>query len=159
MDVDHGEQRHRHDVNGAADFGDAASPFPPFTCSSSHCQSTILAIVFFVTSGDSGALVLSNFVQAQDVNDADLDAHPLACVIGLLTLALVMAGGLSAAERGGHRAAVLHRAVLHDGGTVRPASEGFQEDLAARAWPATFPAAPARQNVRHVAGVSAWGVP
>ncbi|TDX32875.1 choline/glycine/proline betaine transport protein [Modicisalibacter xianhensis] len=62
---------------------------------------TILAIVFFVTSGDSGALVLSNFTSIlKDVNrDAPIWMRILwAAVIGVLTLALLMAGGLSALQ-------------------------------------------------------------
>ncbi len=62
---------------------------------------TVLAIVFFVTSGDSGALVLSNFTSI--LTDVDHDA-PIwmrilwAAIIGLLTLALLMAGGLHALQ-------------------------------------------------------------
>ncbi|WP_341938163.1 choline BCCT transporter BetT [Marinimicrobium sp. C2-29] len=62
---------------------------------------SILAIVFFVTSGDSGALVLSNFTSI--LTDVDHDA-PIwmrilwASIIGLLTLALLMAGGLHALQ-------------------------------------------------------------
>lgn len=62
---------------------------------------TILAIVFFVTSGDSGALVLSNFTaHLTDVNhDAPTWMRILwATVIGLVTLALLMAGGLTALQ-------------------------------------------------------------
>ncbi|SHE89014.1 choline/glycine/proline betaine transport protein [Modicisalibacter ilicicola DSM 19980] len=62
---------------------------------------TILAIVFFVTSGDSGALVLSNFTSIlSDVNhDAPVWMRILwAAVIGVLTLALLMAGGLTALQ-------------------------------------------------------------
>lgn len=62
---------------------------------------SILAIVFFVTSGDSGALVLSNFTSIlTDVNhDAPVWMRVLwAAIIGLLTLALLMAGGLNALQ-------------------------------------------------------------
>jgi choline/glycine/proline betaine transport protein len=62
---------------------------------------SILAIVFFVTSGDSGALVLSNFTSI--LTDVDHDAPTWmrtlwAAIIGLLTLALLMAGGLQALQ-------------------------------------------------------------
>lgn len=62
---------------------------------------TVLAVVFFVTSGDSGALVLSNFTSVlADVNhDAPAWMRILwASVIGVLTLALLMAGGLTALQ-------------------------------------------------------------
>ncbi len=62
---------------------------------------SILALVFFVTSGDSGALVLSNFTSIlTDVNhDAPVWMRILwASIIGLLTLALLMAGGLTALQ-------------------------------------------------------------
>lgn len=98
-------------MNGAADFGQAAMNTPessiylfleslPWT-GLTTIVTTILAIVFFVTSGDSGALVLSNFTsRLKDVNsDAPVWMRILwACVIGLLTLALLMAGGLSALQ-------------------------------------------------------------
>jgi len=62
---------------------------------------SILAVVFFVTSGDSGALVLSNFTSV--LTDVDHDAPGWmrilwATIIGLLTLALLMAGGLQALQ-------------------------------------------------------------
>jgi len=62
---------------------------------------TILAIVFFVTSGDSGSLVLSNFTSI--LKDANSDAPVWmrvlwAAIIGGLTLALLLAGGLSALQ-------------------------------------------------------------
>ena len=62
---------------------------------------TILAIVFFVTSGDSGSLVLSNFTSIlKDVNsDAPVWMRILwAAIIGILTLALLIAGGLTALQ-------------------------------------------------------------
>jgi choline/glycine/proline betaine transport protein len=58
---------------------------------------SLLAIVFFVTSGDSGALVLSNFTSIlEDVNhDAPIWMRVLwSGVIGVLTLSLLLAGGL-----------------------------------------------------------------
>ncbi|MGV8898359.1 MAG: choline BCCT transporter BetT [Burkholderiaceae bacterium] len=62
---------------------------------------TILAIVFFVTSGDSGSLVLSNLTSV--LRDPSQDAPAWmrilwAAIIGVLTLALLMAGGLSALQ-------------------------------------------------------------
>ncbi|WP_111495185.1 choline BCCT transporter BetT [Marinobacter bohaiensis] len=62
---------------------------------------TILAVVFFVTSGDSGSLVLSNLTSI--LRDPNHDAPSWmrilwAAVIGVLTLALLMAGGLSALQ-------------------------------------------------------------
>lgn len=62
---------------------------------------TILGIVFFITSGDSGSLVLSNFTsRLKDVNsDAPVWMRILwAAIIGVLTLALLIAGGLSALQ-------------------------------------------------------------
>ncbi|WP_217474571.1 choline BCCT transporter BetT [Stutzerimonas stutzeri] len=62
---------------------------------------TVLAIVFFVTSGDSGSLVLSNFTSIlKDVNsDAPVWMRVLwAAIIGVLTLALLIAGGLTALQ-------------------------------------------------------------
>ncbi|MBH8579748.1 choline BCCT transporter BetT [Bisbaumannia pacifica] len=62
---------------------------------------TVLAIVFFVTSGDSGSLVLSNLTSV--LSDPNHDAPSWmrilwAAIIGLLTLALLMAGGLGALQ-------------------------------------------------------------
>lgn len=62
---------------------------------------TILAIVFFVTSGDSGSLVLSNLTSI--LRDPNQDAPAWmrvlwAGIIGVLTVALLMAGGLSALQ-------------------------------------------------------------
>ncbi|WP_226648582.1 choline BCCT transporter BetT [Microbulbifer variabilis] len=62
---------------------------------------TILSIVFFVTSGDSGSLVLSNLtIRLEDPNQ---DAPPWmrilwAAIIGIVTIALLMTGGLSALQ-------------------------------------------------------------
>lgn len=58
---------------------------------------TVLSIVFFVTSADSGALVLSNFTYVlRDVNhDAPVALRVFwSAIIGLITLTLLMAGGL-----------------------------------------------------------------
>ncbi|MCH4564164.1 choline BCCT transporter BetT [Halomonas sp. EGI 63088] len=62
---------------------------------------SLLAIVFFVTSGDSGSLVLSNLTSV--LTDPNHDAPAWmrilwAAVIGVLTLALLMAGGLGALQ-------------------------------------------------------------
>ena len=62
---------------------------------------TILAVVFFVTSGDSGSLVLSNLTSI--LRDPNQDAPGWmrilwAGIIGVLTVALLMAGGLSALQ-------------------------------------------------------------
>ncbi|WP_346838691.1 choline BCCT transporter BetT [Microbulbifer sp. SAOS-129_SWC] len=62
---------------------------------------TILAIVFFVTSGDSGSLVLSNLTCR--IDDPNHDAPPWmrvtwAGIIGIVTVALLMTGGLSALQ-------------------------------------------------------------
>ncbi|MEC9484022.1 MAG: choline BCCT transporter BetT [Halomonas sp.] len=95
-------------MNGATEFGQRVMdnppsgiylfleqyPWPLFTT----VAVSILAIVFFVTSGDSGALVLSNFTSIlSDVNhDAPIWMRILwSAVIGILTLALLLAGGLT----------------------------------------------------------------
>ncbi|MCG5526391.1 choline BCCT transporter BetT [Ectothiorhodospira haloalkaliphila] len=62
---------------------------------------SILAIVFFVTSGDSGSLVLSNLTSV--IRDPNEDAANWmrilwAAIIGLLTLALLMTDGLEALQ-------------------------------------------------------------
>ncbi|MEX0607504.1 MAG: BCCT family transporter, partial [Halofilum sp. (in: g-proteobacteria)] len=62
---------------------------------------TILAIIFFVTSGDSGSLVLSNLSSILHDPNADAPAWMRvlwAAVIGLLTIALLIAGGLTALQ-------------------------------------------------------------
>ncbi|WP_148252980.1 choline BCCT transporter BetT [Aidingimonas lacisalsi] len=62
---------------------------------------TILGIVFFVTSADSGALVMANFTSIlSDVNhDAPIKLRIFwAVIIGLVTIALLMAGGLNALQ-------------------------------------------------------------
>ncbi|GKW48934.1 choline BCCT transporter BetT [Halomonas sp. NCCP-2165] len=62
---------------------------------------TLLGIVFFVTSADSGALVLANFTSIlSDVNhDAPVRLRIFwSAVIGLVTVALLMAGGLAALQ-------------------------------------------------------------
>ncbi|MHB0775173.1 choline BCCT transporter BetT [Halomonas sp. WWR20] len=95
-------------MNGATDFGTQIMANPPsgiylfleqypapiFTT----LAVSLLAVVFFVTSGDSGALVLSNFTSIlKDVNsDAPIWMRILwSAVIGVLTLALLLAGGLT----------------------------------------------------------------
>nr|WP_298415698.1 choline BCCT transporter BetT [uncultured Halomonas sp.] len=96
---------------GGVEFGDMAMNVPessiylflenlPWTGLTTTVV-TVLAIVFFVTSGDSGALVLSNFTSIlEDVtHDAPIWMRILwAAVIGVLTLALLMAGGLGALQ-------------------------------------------------------------
>ncbi|MGQ7247310.1 choline BCCT transporter BetT [Halomonas sp. V046] len=62
---------------------------------------TLLGVVFFVTSADSGALVLANFTSIlRDVNhDAPIRLRIFwAAVIGLITIALLMANGLDALQ-------------------------------------------------------------
>lgn len=100
-----------HVMQGAEEFGEQAVSTPassiymfmetlPWAAVTTIVVS-ILAIVFFVTSGDSGALVLSNFTSIlTDVNhDAPVWMRILwAAIIGLLTLALLMAGGLGALQ-------------------------------------------------------------
>lgn len=63
---------------------------------------TVLALVFFVTSGDSGALVLANFTsripgsRGGHAGDGPVWLRVLwAAIIGVLTLALLLAGGLA----------------------------------------------------------------
>lgn len=62
---------------------------------------SILAIVFFITSGDSGSLVLSNLTSV--IRDPNEDAAAWmrilwAGIIGLLTVALLLADGLEALQ-------------------------------------------------------------
>ncbi|WP_295718853.1 choline BCCT transporter BetT [uncultured Halovibrio sp.] len=98
-------------MNGAESFGEQAMNNPASSiymfmeslpwAGLTTIVVSILAIVFFVTSGDSGALVLSNFTSIlRDVNhDAPVWMRILwASIIGLLTLALLMAGGLHALQ-------------------------------------------------------------
>lgn len=62
---------------------------------------TLLGIVFFITSADSGALVLANFTSIlSDVNhDAPVGLRVFwSAIIGLVTIALLMAGGLAALQ-------------------------------------------------------------
>ncbi|RCV91658.1 choline BCCT transporter BetT [Billgrantia montanilacus] len=62
---------------------------------------TVLGIVFFITSADSGALVLANFTSIlSDVNhDAPIKLRIFwSMMIGLVTVALLMAGGLAALQ-------------------------------------------------------------
>jgi choline/glycine/proline betaine transport protein len=59
---------------------------------------TVLAIVFFITSADSGSLVLSNMTSLlrEPASDAPSWMRILwAAIIGVLTVALLMAGGLT----------------------------------------------------------------
>ncbi|MFC6634401.1 choline BCCT transporter BetT [Microbulbifer taiwanensis] len=62
---------------------------------------TILSIVFFITSGDSGSLVLSNLTCR--IANPNHDAPPWmriiwAAIIGIVTVALLMTGGLAALQ-------------------------------------------------------------
>ncbi|MBS3743291.1 MAG: choline BCCT transporter BetT [Wenzhouxiangellaceae bacterium] len=98
-------------MSGAAEFGQAAVQNPgsaiykfleeaPWTWLTTILV-TILSIVFFVTSGDSSALVLSNLTCR--LKDPNHDAPPWirivwAAIIGVLTVALLMAGGLVALQ-------------------------------------------------------------
>ncbi|GAB3686365.1 choline BCCT transporter BetT [Salinisphaera aquimarina] len=95
-------------INGGTDFGQQVLANPPsgiylFLSAypwplASTLVVSVLGIVFFVTSGDSGALVLSNFTSIlKDVNsDAPVWMRVLwSAIIGVLTLALLLAGGLS----------------------------------------------------------------
>lgn len=98
-------------MNGATEFGEQAVADPgsaiyqfmdqlPLT-GITTIAITILAVVFFITSGDSGSLVLSNFTSI--LKDPSSDAPVWmrimwAAIIGLLTLALLFAGGLEALQ-------------------------------------------------------------
>jgi choline/glycine/proline betaine transport protein len=98
-------------MGGAAEFGQAAVQNPgsaiyifledaPLTWMTTILV-TILSIVFFVTSGDSSALVLSNLTCR--LKNPNHDAPPRirvvwAAIIGILTVALLMAGGLLALQ-------------------------------------------------------------
>ena len=100
-----------HVMQGAEEFGKMAVATPassiylfmqslPWSAVTTVVVS-ILALVFFVTSGDSGALVLSNFtsILTDPNHDAPIWMRILwASIIGLLTLALLMAGGLGALQ-------------------------------------------------------------
>ncbi|WP_250461486.1 choline BCCT transporter BetT [Microbulbifer litoralis] len=98
-------------MGGAVEFGQAAVQNPgsaiykfleqmPWTWMTTIVV-TILSIVFFVTSGDSGSLVLSNLTCR--IDDPNHDAPPWmrivwAAIIGVITVALLMTGGLSALQ-------------------------------------------------------------
>ena len=98
-------------MGGAAEFGKQATENPgsaiylfleqmPWTTITTIAV-TILSIVFFVTSGDSGSLVLSNLTSR--LEDPNHDAPPWmrilwAAIIGTVTLALLMTDGLAALQ-------------------------------------------------------------
>ncbi|WP_193166276.1 choline BCCT transporter BetT [Microbulbifer hainanensis] len=98
-------------MSGATEFGKQASENPgsaiylfleqlPWTTVTT-ISVTVLAIVFFVTSGDSGSLVLSNLTCR--LTDPNHDAPPWlrilwAAIIGIVTVALLMTGGLAALQ-------------------------------------------------------------
>ncbi|OHV13819.1 choline transporter [Kushneria phosphatilytica] len=98
-------------LDGAADFGQQAmnhpeqsiyallSQYPHVTWTAS--LATLLGMLFYVTSADSGALVLGNFTSklSHVNNDAPTWLRIFwSVIIGLLTLALLMAGGVSALQ-------------------------------------------------------------
>ncbi|ABS64211.1 choline/carnitine/betaine transporter [Parvibaculum lavamentivorans DS-1] len=98
-------------MSGATEFGDEAMANPGSAiylfmqslplATVTTIVVTLLGIVFFITSGDSGSLVLSNFTSTlKDVNsDAPVWMRVLwATIIGVLTLALLLAGGLEALQ-------------------------------------------------------------
>jgi len=98
-------------LGGAVEFGNQATANPgsaiylfleqmPWTTLTTIVV-TILAIVFFVTSGDSGSLVLSNLTSK--LEDPNHDAPPWmrilwAAIIGIVTVALLMTDGLAALQ-------------------------------------------------------------
>lgn len=98
-------------MGGATEFGQEAMANPgsaiylfleqlPWTLITT-VSVTILSIVFFVTSGDSGSLVLSNMTSR--IKDPNHDAPPWmriawATIIGIVTVALLMTGGLAALQ-------------------------------------------------------------
>ncbi|MFD1215276.1 MULTISPECIES: choline BCCT transporter BetT [Microbulbifer] len=98
-------------LGGAVEFGEKATGNPgsaiylfleemPWTTLSTIAV-TILSIVFFVTSGDSGSLVLSNLTCR--LENPNHDAPPWmrilwAAIIGIVTLALLMTDGLAALQ-------------------------------------------------------------
>jgi len=98
-------------MNGATEFGEQAVGNPgsaiylfleqlPWVTITTIVV-TVLAIVFFVTSGDSGSLVLSNLTCR--IKDPNNDAAPWmrivwASIIGVVTLALLMTDGLAALQ-------------------------------------------------------------
>ncbi|SLN75440.1 choline BCCT transporter BetT [Oceanibacterium hippocampi] len=98
-------------MGGAIDFGEQAMNSPgsaiylfleqmPWTGITTIVV-TILAIVFFITSGDSGALVLSNFTSILDHPDQDAPVWMRilwAAIIGVVTVALLFADGLTALQ-------------------------------------------------------------
>lgn len=98
-------------MGGATEFGQAAIQDPgsaiykflellPWTLVTTIAV-TILSMVFFITSGDSGSLVLSNLTSR--LRDPNHDAPPWmrivwAAIIGIVTVALLMTGGLGALQ-------------------------------------------------------------
>ncbi|OXY82619.1 choline BCCT transporter BetT [Oceanimonas doudoroffii] len=61
----------------------------------------VLAVLFFVTSADSGALVLANFTSVLPGADSDAPAYLRAlwaAIIGAVTIVLLLAGGLNALQ-------------------------------------------------------------
>lgn len=86
-------------------------PWVPLTAS----LVTLLIIIFFVTSADSGALVLSNFTYIlRDVNhDAPIRLRIFwSAIVGVITLALLMAGGLKSLQSAVVIAALPFSAIL-----------------------------------------------
>ena len=98
-------------MSGAQDFGEQAVNNPgsaiylflesiPWAAVTTIVVS-ILAFVFFITSGDSGSLVLSNLTSVLKDPYSDAPAWMRimwAAIIGLLTIALLLTGGLSALQ-------------------------------------------------------------
>lgn len=98
-------------MNGAIEFGQQAMQHPgsaiylflehfPLSGTTTLLV-TLLAIIFFVTSGDSGSLVLSNLTS--DIRDPRKDAPGWmrilwAAIIGTVTIALLITDGLTALQ-------------------------------------------------------------
>lgn len=97
--------------SGDADFGELAMGSPElgfFTLLQDHplplllvAVATFVGLLFYVTSADSGALVMANL--SSHLPDPESDAHPVlrilwAVATGVLTIAMLLVGGIPALQ-------------------------------------------------------------
>lgn len=100
-EITHGNTAFAQDVMAHAEHGfyNLLAQYPAFKLSAS--VATITGLLFYVTSADSGALVLSNFTsRLKDINSDAPNWLRIfwSVVIGVLTLGMLMANGISALQ-------------------------------------------------------------